>query len=278
MEKKRRKLFSEVSPARPTRRKLFSTPTITAKCHDCGWEIITAAEDGNVCPKCGGKRFDIIPTSVSDKNFSQTESPRTRRKLFGINAEESTADERMFSEGMGSEYENLLGQWQGKEMDQDYATRIFSGVDLIKEGHATETEEGRIRVFSMAEEMEKMFSSLKVTVIKELCLDPLPEPNPASVIDSLGASQGLPTKTIILLKKAHGLPKEVIANETEGWIKDSGIKQDLEHEFEGKDFGESKLKNILEERYDDAPEGLIEILKSSGVLETTPEGNLRLKK
>lgn len=234
-----------------TRRKLFSTPSQTET-------------------KRERKKLFSTATTLNSKE---------RIKLFGdkaVNIEAS--EERMFSEIPEGEFGMLLKEWEGKELDSQYATKIFSGVDLVSEGLAENTEDGKIRVFSMANEVEKLFSSLKVTVIKELCLDPIPEPNPASMIDSLGSSHALPTKTIVLLKKAHGLPKEVIESETEGWIKDSGIKQDLEHEFEDKNFEEKKLKDILEERYEDAPEGLIEILKTSGVLETTPEGNLRLKK
>ena len=279
MEKKRRKLFSEISPAKPLRRKLFSTPLVVAVCHDCGCEIKTGDETTtNICPECGGKRFDI-PSKVSDKNFSQTKSISTRRKLFGSNAERFTADDRMFSTGMGSEFENLLGQWQGKEMDKDYSMRIFSGVDLVNEGLATNSEEGKIKVFSMAEEVEKMFSSLKITVIKELSLDPVSAfPGPSEVISQLAVDKSLPAKTVVLMKKAHSLPKDSIFSETSDWVKDSGLVEDLEEEFGGKDFTPNEIKNILEERFEDAPENTIEYLKESGVLEETPEGNLHIKK
>lgn len=274
---KRRKLFSS-TPATKVRRRLFSEPTITAKCHDCGTEIVTA--DGTTsefCPKCGGKRFDV-PSKVSDKEFSSTIP--SRRKLFtnSVAAESFSSEEKKFSESEGSEFTNLLKSWQGKEMSSEYCERIFSGHDLVSEGLAETIEEGKIKVFSMAEETEKLFSALKITVIKELLLDPIPCPNPSPVIESLAVEKSVPAKTIVLMKKAHALPKENLFSETGGWIKDSGLKEDLEQEFGDKEFTLGELKTILGERYEDAPENTIEYLKESGIIEETTEGNYKIKK
>lgn len=278
MEIKRRKLFS--SPVPPRRRKLFSEPTVTAVCHDCGCEITTGDETTtNFCPECGGKRFDI-PSSVSAKSFSQTGSQNTRRKLFSTPepvVSPEPASLKMFSDFQDTEFESLLENWQGKEMDSEYALKLFSGIDLVEEGLATQEGE-KIKVFSMAKEMEKMFSALKITVIKELCLDPIPGPDPCCAIDNLASESSLPAKTVVIMKKAHGLPKEAIIPNLEGWANDSGIKSDLKEEFGDKDFTEDKLRGILKERYEDAPGGILDYLKESGLIINTPEGNLHIKK
>lgn len=275
MEIRRRKLFSTPTP----RRKLFSEPTVVAVCHDCGCEITTGDETTTkYCPECGGKRFDI-PAAVT-KHFSQTGTTNTRRKLFSgtPSVVKTEPAARLFSDFGETEFESLLGEWEGKEMDSEYALKVFSGVDLVSEGLATESEGEKIKVFSMAKEMEKMFSTLKITVIRELCLDPIPGPDPCCAIDNLASEQSIPAKTIVLMKKAHSLPKEAIVTSLEGWAKDSGLREDLKEEFGDKDFTEDKLRGILKERYEDAPGGILDYLKESGIVISTPEGNLHIKK
>ena len=209
---------------------------------------------------------------------ASTSNSKTRIKLFGDNAVNDKASSRMFSEGSESKFGELLGEWQGKELNSDYSTKIFSGVDLVSEGLAEKIGDNKIKIFSIAQDIEKMFSSLKITVIKELNLDPMPCPDFCPTIENMGMEKSLPTKTIVLLKKAHGIPKESIFSDTENWINDSGLIQDLGDEFGDKEFTRKELENILEERYDDAPEEITDYLISSGIIENGSDGNLRLKK
>lgn len=278
----RRKLFSTSSSSSAPqyrRRKLFSAPTVLAICEDCGEEIKTGdATTTETCPRCGGRRFNI-PTRVQDTQSEGEGAPkRIRRSLFSSNP--NPGDTRYFSELPDNDttVEGYLRMYSGKELSPGQVEKLFSGMDLEREGLASRTENGNLKLFSMADEIQRLYSSLKITVIKELELEPQELPIPEVIERIKEEHSEVPTKGIVILKKAHGLPKENLFSEKEDWIRDSGLKGDLEIEFNGKDFTEDDLKAVLEDRYEDAPEGIIECLKESGFVEETPDGILHIKK
>lgn len=279
MEK--RKLFSSspvnASKGKP-RRKLFSAPTVTQVCRDCGERIITADETTTqYCPRCGGKRFDI-PAKVKESEPTNISSSKIRRSLFSSSKKSSEVDNvRYFSDPIEGTVEWNLREFAGKEITQGQADKFFSEIDLEREGLATRCENGNLKVFSLADEVERLFSSLKITIIKELELDPPVGPIP-EVIEGLKEEHPeIGPKTLVIMKKAHCLPKENLFSETEAWIADSGIRQDLKDEFEGKDFKKEDVERVLEERYPDAPEGTYEVLKELGVFEEGPDEILHIK-
>ena len=278
----RRRLFSTSSSSviRGTRRKLFSLPTVIAICQDCGEEIKTGdATTTEICPRCGGTSFNIpLKVSYTDEGES-TSVKRIRRKRLFSNVP-YPGDERYFSElpAGDTSIEGYLRMYSGKELSKGQADKLFSGMELEKEGLAKLMENGNYKLFSMADEIQRLYSSLKITVIKELELTPQELPIPEVIEKIKEEHPEIPAKGIVLIKKAHGLPKENLFSEKEDWIRDSGLKGDLEIEFNGKDFTEDDLKAILEDRYEDAPEGIIECLKESGFVEETPDGILHIKK
>lgn len=277
----RRKLFSSspvnASKSKP-RRKLFSAPTVTQICRDCGERIITADETTTeYCPKCGGKRFDI-PAKIQEQEPVDVPSSKIRRSLFSSPGKSSEDNVRYFSDPERGTVEWNLREFAGKEITQGQADKLFSEIDLEREGLATRCENGNLKVFSMADEVERLFSSLKITIIKELELDPPVGPVP-EVIEGLKESHPeIGPKTIVIMKKAHCLPKENLFSETKGWIVDSGLVSDLRDEFEGKDFKREDIEQVLEERYPDAPEGTYEVLKELGIIEEGPDEILHIKK
>lgn len=278
----RRRLFSTSSSSavKGTRRKLFSSPTVVAICQDCGEEIKTGdATTTETCPRCGSRRFNI-PTKVQDLSQSDKDlkPKRIRKRLFSGSS--NPGDDRYFSELKADDttVEGYLKMYSGKELSPGQVEKIFSGMDLEREGLATVLENGNYKLFSMADEIQRLYSTLKITVIKELELTPQELPIPEIIEKIKESHPEIPTKGIVLIKKAHSLPKENLFSEKEEWIRDSGLKGDLEIEFNGKDFTEDELKAMLEDRYEDAPEGIIECLKESGIVEETPDGILHIKK
>ena len=105
-----------------------------------------------------------------------------------------------------------------------------------------------------------------ISITKELHLDPTilcHKHNKEEIINNLEEEGNLSPKSIILLKKAHNIPTEASDN---AWINDSGILGDLGIEFGGQTKGLPEFKEIIDERYPDAPEGIMEILKNKGII------------
>ena len=76
-------------------------------------------------------------------------------------------------------------------------------------------------------------------------------------------------KSVVLIKKAHSISPVIRENgfsETDEWIKDSGIQNDLHLEFGGSQMDLAKFKDILSERYEDAPEDIIDKLKQNDII------------
>ena len=107
---------------------------------------------------------------------------------------------------------------------------------------------------------------------KILDLDPIEGPK-EDIINMLESKGSLGPKGIMLIKKAHSLPLEEMkevefssTEEVEDWIEDSGIIGDLKIEFGNSAMGIKEFIKILEERYDDAPDNIIDILIDRGVI------------
>ena len=267
----RRKLFS--SPT-PIRRKLFSEVTLkTVQCMDCGYTMETASNTTDLaCPKCGGTRFNVLSTSVSPENTPEPVVEETkefsRRSLFGDEIQKE------FSEPSNN-LEEKLKEYSGKTLNDEEVQKEFSMTsdELIEKGFAMTTEEG-IKIYETAYLQSKVFSRLIISMTKILDLDPAVNIEPKeSILESM--SEKVSPKCIMLLRKAHNLPpKEIIMSESESdsennvsdWAKDSGICNDLRLEFGGSEMGIKDFMKVLDERYSDAPEGIIDHLISTGVI------------
>lgn len=291
----RRKLFSS-----NTRRKLFSGLNkggVTAiedikkiQCRDCGYIMETVATTVNMlCPKCGAvNRFNVLELTPSPANspeavrveVSKVEEIEgkpenktfSRRLLFGRENEE--AFQKEFSEP-SNKLEERLKEFSGKTFNYSEVEKTFGipAEELIEKGFASINNEDKVSIDKNAFLHSKLFSKLIVSVTKVLDLDndiiSKPKDN---IIDMLEEKGSLSPKGIMLIRKAHALPmieKEVEFSSTEdaeNWIKDSGIIGDLKIEFGNSSMGVKEFTKILEERYDDAPDNIIDLLIEKGVI------------
>ena len=291
---KRRKLFSTLNEGGASQN-IFEggKETKRLQCRDCGFIIETAASTTNlVCPKCGSKnRFNVLeltPTPAVNPEAVEVEIKKieevtgekptkkqleelsgktfSRRSLFG--GDEMLQKE--FSEP-SNDLEKNLKLYSGKTLREKEVQKIFSCTpeDLEEKGFASINEEtGETRINESAFFCSKLFSKLIVSVTKVLDLPPIERPK-EDIIEELAKKQAIPEKGIILIKKAHRIPipSEVSFSESdESWLRDSGIVGDLRLEFGGTSMSVKEFTKLLDERYDDAPENIIDILIKEGVI------------
>ena len=69
----------------------------------------------------------------------------------------------------------------------------------------------------------------------------------------------------MLIRKAHGISTQDHDN---NWLNDSGITTDLPIEFGGSSTDEPEFKKIIIERYPDAPDNILDLLKARGIIES----------
>lgn len=287
----RRKLFSENS-VKPIRRKLFSDdcPSSNAEslvhtviCIDCGYKMDTMASTTDlICPRCGGTSFVpesetvvdpiVLPEHQDQEPESKPiteEKTYSRRKLFSTYEEDEAEFQREFSEPT-SELESKLKEFSGRVISQDEFQKEFSDVasleELQEKEYAETCDSGYIKISDTAFLESKMFSEIVISVTKELHLDPAilcHKHNKEEIINKLEEEGNLNPKSIVLLKKAHNIPTEASDS---AWVNDSGILGDLGIEFGGQTKGLPEFKEIIDERYPDAPEGIMEILKNRGII------------
>lgn len=267
----RRNLFSDNTQ----RRKLFSSEVEESQlvekeliCQDCGYHMKSTGSNTQLfCPKCGGSRFNYTqkvfspegtPEPVPEKTFS------VRRVLF-----ESEEDfQKAFSE-TSDPLELKLKKFSGMTIDSDLFEKEFSDIatseELQERGFAELEGEDKIRINSDAFFQSRLFSKLTLTITKTLELDPevCCCDHKEGIIDNLENENRLNPKCIVLLKKAHGIP---LVKDGEAWAHDSGIINDLPIEFGGERKPISDFKNTIEERYPDAPEDIIDLLKRKGII------------
>lgn len=276
----RRKLFSST----PVRRKLFSDNSIkTVICMDCGYVMTTNSTTAHLyCPKCGGKRFNVINemTEVADTEKKSD----NRRSLFEANIKatresgEGVDEQKEFSEP-SDKLEEKLKLYSGKIISEEEVDKVFSETgydikDLVQKGFASITEDDQVKISDTAFLQSKLFSKLIISVTKILDLDPIDRPK-KEFIDMLAEKKCLEPKSIMLIKKAHSISpiiKESEFSDTDEWIRDSGIQNDLHLEFGGTQMELDKFKDILSERYDDAPEDIIDKLSNNNVIKL--QGNI----
>lgn len=272
MKTSRRKLFS----ADPQRRKLFSSlgdggvsteSMKTVICHDCGYTFETAEGISHLaCPKCGGTRFNVVGDSVEQENAEKTFS---RRSLF----EDQVQKE--FSQA-SNDFELALKEYSGNTVPCGEVTKIFSGhtpSDLVEKGFAEYQgdSDSDIKIHDTAYLQSKLFSKLIISVTKILDLDPqvMSEAKPKEdIIEMLANSGSIEPKGLMLIRKAHSLPREVEFSEDqeEEWLRDSGICNDLRLEFGGSVQTRQEFSEMLSERYPDAPENILDILSKKSVI------------
>lgn len=250
-EIERVKLFSS------NRVKLFAEPELQITkeviCMDCGFKMETTSTTTNlICPKCGGSRFEV------EKEFSGEDLDIEFQKYF------STPE---------NDLEEKLKKYSGKTLTKKEYERQFSGLDL---GNYIESGESNVKIDENAYLFSKLFSSISITITKELDLDPTivcnSKCNKESIINRLEDSENMSPKCIMLIKKAHNISNEEKDRE---WVVDSGIVNDLGAEFNGQTREMPDFKTILETRYPDAPENIVEILKNSGAI-NIEDGKVRI--
>ena len=251
-EIERVKLFSNSN-----RVKLFAEPELQITkeviCMDCGFKMETTSTTTNlICPKCGGSRFEV------EKEFSGEDLDIEFQKYF------STPE---------NDLEEKLKKYSGKTITKKEYERQFSGLDL---GNYIESGESNVKIDENAYLFSKLFSSISITITKELDLDPAivcnSKCNKESIINRLEDSENMSPKCIMLIKKAHNISNEEKDRE---WVVDSGIVNDLGAEFNGQTREMPDFKTILETRYPDAPENILEILKNSGAI-NIEDGKVRI--
>lgn len=245
------------------RKKLFSSPEYNQGgirlrdliCRDCGTVIRTAEHPGAArCPKCGGKRFDILmfhddKKEALEPGFTNNDIPEVKLTPLEVNLE----------------------KYQGKSLSKDQFTKTFSNnaKDLIEKGFAS-VDGDDVTISSNAYETQRLFSKLIVSVTKTLELDPEVIEGVVPKEDIIG-SLDLAPKQVTIIKRAHGLPigDEREFNEEgeeENWVEDSSIIPDLELEYNDQSFGLEQFIKILRNRYPDAPDNIIDILINKGVI------------
>lgn len=253
---KRIKLFSGTS-----RIKLFSEKCYKVACRDCGLELETKASLSHLlCPRCGGDRFNIKDNPVSP--FGTVE--RVEHSLFKKDEDLSKPSNK---------YEEKLKKFSGSTLGVDFVQKEFSNLgDLVQKGYA-QVNDSTVTFSPDAYITEKIFSKLTITVTKELDLDPeiTEQRRPfQDILESLRSSGEVPEKGIILIKKAHNplqLQESTFSDcGGEDWVKDSRIEQDLVTEYGNTSMSIKQFMSILDNRYPDAPNNLLDLLTGSGVI------------
>lgn len=236
----RRKLFSSLTEIHPNKLgegfALNLGPTNDYRCSDCGFEFQDPAEtpSGTRCPNCGGNR------------------------VLRLNSE--YAGQCEFSD----KTDEFLKEFSGQVLDYEVLQKTFTESEIsqmINEGYATETEKGQVSFSDVAYSQRKLFSELVISVSKELGLEPVSSKE--GLIERLLDCGRLPDKSVILIKRAHGIiPSEDDSN----YLVDSGISKDLRLLHGGETMGIRDFLKLLDEQYNDAPEDILDSLVSNNVI------------
>lgn len=257
------KLFSV-----PPRKKLFSGGPVEYNeggvtlrqvvCRDCGHVLETSESTSSiVCPNCGGTRFNI-----RIKPYSEPQTP-----------------EPVPEKGDDNEYLTKVKEFSGKTLEAGEYEKVFPESEreaLAEKGFSMVGSNGEVTISGDTYQMEKTFSKLIIQVTKVLDLDEdimSGVVKKEDVIDKLEESHALPEKGILVLKKAHNLPIGPQEGEhlfcdsgEENWLEDSGIVSDLAVEYANDSFGIKQFMDILNNRYPDAPEDIIDLLIKAGAI------------
>lgn len=263
------RLFSESTPKRY---RLFSSrsevernavPDIDrphrVRCADCGYETDTLEEVTILyCPVCGSTRFETIVEKVySDERVS----------VFGTPEEKEAEFQRFFS-NTDDDLELKLKRFSGQSLSKREYQKVFG--DLISESELCErgfgeVNEDKVNISSDAFLMSRLFSSIKISITKSLEFDPsvMNCENKGAIIERLGERNQFSPKVITLLKSAHRIPT---GDEENAWMEDSGICRDLVLEFSKERKPMTEFKTLINDRYPDAPENVLDLLRRRGVV------------
>jgi len=271
------KLFSSSAPTIIRRRKLFCAEeenpgTTVLECADCGYKFETTAHTtSQICPRCGGLRFNVVRTFFS--NNSSTPEPveeaaegKQRVGLYSTLPGEEEAFQKTFSETT-DEFELKLKEFSGKTFKEEDIEKTFgcTSDELLDKGFAEVNDNGDIHVLDTAFMQSRLFSKILVKVTKVFELDPevvgAYGAKKEAILDSL--EDKISPRGVIVLKKAHGF--DTVKAEDD-WAKTSGIINDLPLEFGGSERDYEGFKKIIDTRYPDAPEGIMDLLKNRGVI------------
>ena len=224
------------------------------RCQDCGYKFETTAATTNLlCCKCGGHRFNVIPeTPKMEKTFSEEE-------LF----------QKEFNE-TEDKVELKLKEFSGSSLSAEDFQKEFGALGItageLEEKNFAETmEDGSVKICEDSFMQSRLFSKIIISVTKTLELDPAVTMSAPEVgIEKLEEVSDLCPKSIAIIKKIHGVGTD--SNSKEDWMTDSGIKNDIVLEFGGQTKPKEELKTILDDRYPDAPDDLISMLKEKGII------------
>jgi DNA-directed RNA polymerase subunit RPC12/RpoP len=264
---KRIKLFATTPSSRI---KLFSkdgSGTHWLQCSDCGYKFETDASTTNqVCPKCGGTRFNVVREFYSPSNVPE-KVENSRRKLFGLSEEEEFQKDFCKTD---DKLELKLKEFSGSsfsatDFEKEFGALGITAENLQERGFAEIHEDGQVEIREDSFLQSRLFSKLIISLTKTLELDPAVTMSAPSVgVQKLEEVSDLCPRSIAIIKKVHGIGEDT--NSKESWLRDSGIEGDLKLEFGGQHKPESEVKSLIEDRYPDAPEGLLEMLKDRGII------------
>ena len=217
-------------------------------CQDCGHEFQGKLSDDLRCPNCGGNR--VVKRGGYGDAISCDEFPETC---------DATGEALKEFSGKSGDFDQLQKEFTDRGLDLN---------DIIDQGYAQYNEDDNTVCFSEnADALQKLFSRLVISVTKELELDPVDSKE--ALIRKLEDSPTMPSKAIILIKKAHGiLPVDSCCQETPceytNYIKDSGLENDLKLVHGGQVISLSDLNNIIKSQYNDAPDDIIDKIVRAG--------------
>lgn len=277
----------------PSRRKLFSSGEVMNEggmtirkmvCPQCGCEFETAAITScAICPRCGNKKVNLklfngkprinsLAEGGDGKAHEDKDLKEHRFSLFGDDSDASFT--KSFSKPV-TKLQEKLKIFSGQTLDKDEFTKAFGEnvEDLVEKGYAS-VDGDNYTILPGSFGQEKLFSKLIISVTKILDLDPeiTEQKTPKEeIIDKLSDLGRIPEKGIMIIRKAHGIipvqhefcdPEEKKSD----WVRDSKIASDLSLEFAHQTFGITQFVKILNERYPDAPENIIDLLTSRNVI------------
>lgn len=255
-DKPRRSLFSSLTKRYPNPHGEGQSDKYGAKHHFKCWDCDTEFEAssriprGVVCPNCGGLRVVQLEDVITD-----------------------TEEQHEFSDAT----DELLKEFSGKKISKRDLQKLFTerGItdtidNFCNSGYASLNDEGQVCFSERPDLTRRFFSELVISVTKELHLVPT-EGKIEELIHNLEEKRRISPKGIILVKKAHGIippnvPSQTEFSETETYIKDSGLANDLKLEYSGKTIPLKEFMEILNTQYNDAPDDLLDKLVETGVI------------
>lgn len=255
-EKPRRSLFSSLTKKYPNPYGEGQSDKYDTKhsfeCRDCHtkFESSSRIPQGVVCPNCGGLRVVQLEDVITD-----------------------TKEQHEFSDAI----DEFLNEYSGKTISKESLQKLFTerGItesldNLCDAGYASLNDGDQVCFSDGAGLTRKLFSELVISVTKELHLVPT-EGRIEELIHGLEERGNISPKGIVLVKKAHGIvppviPSQIEFSETDAYIKDSGLENDLKLEYSGKSMPLKEFMDILNTQYNDAPDDLIDKLVETGII------------